>query len=172
VYVRLSCHKSQDNTRHAAFIFMHYIHNHTHTHTHTQTNTCTHKHTHTHTSAPGHTRAHQTTLRSTPYTIFRFHFFFFRLRRLFGRLRHLRCSSRHLNAALCQITPAPLSHSSVAALPSAQHPPLLRCSTRPSPRTLTKAHTSRRSNLVWKRRRRRKQPRSGALCSVPSSFSS
>jgi hypothetical protein len=46
-------------------------------------------------------------------------------------------------------TPPPLSLTPLLLLcpwqtPCAQHPPLLRCSTRPAPRTLTEAHTSRR----------------------------
>jgi hypothetical protein len=45
VYVRMSWNKSEDNTRHRAFMFMHYVH--THTHTHEPTHTPTHK------SAPG-----------------------------------------------------------------------------------------------------------------------
>ena len=32
VYVRMSCNKSEDNTRHRAFMFMPYLHTHTHTH--------------------------------------------------------------------------------------------------------------------------------------------
>ena len=45
MYVRMSWNKSEDNTRHRAFMFMHYVH--THTHTHEPTHTPTHK------SAPG-----------------------------------------------------------------------------------------------------------------------
>jgi hypothetical protein len=41
----MSWNKSEDNTRHRAFMFMHYVH--THTHTHEPTHTPTHK------SAPG-----------------------------------------------------------------------------------------------------------------------
>jgi hypothetical protein len=48
LYVRLSCNKSQDNTRHGAFMLIHYLHIHTHTHERTHTHTHTHAHTHTH----------------------------------------------------------------------------------------------------------------------------
>jgi hypothetical protein len=41
VYVCMSCNKSEDNTRHRAYMFMHYVH--THTHTHEPTHTPTHK---------------------------------------------------------------------------------------------------------------------------------
>ena len=36
VAVCMSCNKSQDTTRHSAFMSMHYMHTHTHTHTHTK----------------------------------------------------------------------------------------------------------------------------------------
>ena len=51
VAVCMSCNKSQDKTRHGAFMFMHYMHTLTLTHTHNQTHNHTNTHTKAHTSA-------------------------------------------------------------------------------------------------------------------------
>ena len=51
VYVRMSCHKSQDNTRHGSLMLMLYMQ--TLPHTHEPTHTHTHTHAHTREREPG-----------------------------------------------------------------------------------------------------------------------
>ena len=76
---------------------------------------------------------------------FRFHFFFFHS---FLPLLRETWALTHPPKSTPLLSLTPLLLLCPRQTPCAQHPPLLRCSTRPSARTLTEAHTGRRSSLL------------------------